>query len=188
MTEENTLMLRAYLSRWIDGFETRYAYDASYMRAVLRTSPASLMKFAFGTRAADVKAAPPEALIAAGLVGTMAEDCGPCTQIACDIAVENGVDPAVLRAILAGDEAAMGETAALAYRFARASLARDLMACDPLRDEIVRRWGEKALVAIGLALTASRMYPTLKYALGYGKACSKVTVGGEAVAPPKLAA
>jgi hypothetical protein len=188
MTEENTLMLRAYLSRWIDGFEKRYAYDASYMRHVLRASPASLMKFGFGTRAADVNAAPHEALIAAGLVGTMSEDCGPCTQIACDIALENGVDPAVLRAVLAGDEAAMGDTAALAYRFARASLARDMEACDPLRDEIVRRWGDKALVAISLAITASRMYPTLKYALGYGKACSKVTVGGEAVAPLRLAA
>jgi hypothetical protein len=49
-----------------------------------------------------------------------------------------------------------------------------------LRDEIVRRWGDRALVAIGLSMVASRMYPTLKYALGYGKACSKVTVAGEA--------
>jgi hypothetical protein len=188
MTEENTLMLRAYLSRWIDSFEKRYAYDASYMRHVLRANPGSLMKFAFGTRAADVSAAPPEALVAAGLVGTMAEDCGPCTQVGVDIAAENGVDPAVLRAVLAGDETAMGETAALGYRFARASLARDMEACDPLRDEIVRRWGDKALVAISLSIVASRMYPTLKYALGYGKACSKVTVAGETVAPHRLAA
>jgi len=34
------------------------------------------------------------------------------------------------------------------------------------------------------------MYPTLKYALGYGKACSKVTVAGVAapVAPLAMAA
>ena len=44
----------------------------------------------------------------------------------------------------------MGETAALAYRFAQASLDRDMEAADPLRDEIVRRWGDKALVAIAL--------------------------------------
>lgn len=181
-------MLKAYLARWIDGFEKTYDYDASYMRHVLRASPASLMKFAVGARAADVKAAPPEALVAAGLVGTMAEDCGPCTQVGVDIALANGLDPAVLRAVLAGDEAGMGETAALAYRFARASLARDMAACDPLRDEIVRRWGDKALVAISLSIVAARMYPTLKYALGYGKACSKVTVGDESVAPPRLAA
>jgi hypothetical protein len=104
------------------------------------------------------------------------------------MAVAGGMNPQVLRAILAGDEAAMGETAALAWRFARASLARDLETVDPLRDEIVRRWGDKALVAISLTLMTSRMYPTLKYALGYGKACSKVVVAGAAVAPRPIAA
>jgi len=182
------MMLRAYLSRWLDRFEKAFDYDASYMRHVLRVNPGSLVKFTFGTKAADPKAAPPEALAAAGLVGTMSEDCGPCVQVGVDIATANGMDPAVLRAIIAGDETAMGETAALAYRFAKASLARDMEACDPLRDEIVRRWGDKALVAIGLTITAARMYPTLKYALGYGKACSRVVVAGEAVAPLRLAA
>lgn len=181
-------MLQTILTRWLDGFEKAWRYDASYMRLVLRASPASLLKFAIGARAPDVKAAPQEALFAAGLVGTLSEDCGPCTQISVDIATASGVCPAVLAAILCGDEAAMGETAALVWRFARASLARDIEACDPLRDEIIRRWGEKGLVAIGLSLTAARMYPTLKYALGYGKICSKVTVGGQDVAPMRLAA
>ena len=181
-------MLKRMLSRWLDGFERTWRYDASYMRLVLRVSPASLLKFAIGTRAPDVRAAPGAALIAAGLVGTLAEDCGPCTQIAVDMATAHGVPPAILRAIVAGDEVAMGETAALAWRFARASLARDMEAADPLRDEIVRRWGEKALVAIGLSLTAARMYPTLKYALGYGQTCSKIVVAGEDVAPRALAA
>ncbi len=82
----------------------------------------------------------------------------------------------------------MGESAVLAYRFARASLARDMETCDPLRDEIVGRWGDEALVAISLSIVAARMYPTLKYALGYGKTCSRVTVSGETVAPMRLAA
>jgi hypothetical protein len=30
-----------------------------------------------------------------------------------------------------------------------------------------------------MALTTARMYPTLKYAMGYGKTCSKVIVAGE---------
>lgn len=181
-------MLKLLLGRWINGFEKTFRYDASYMRHVLRVNPASLLKFAFGTRAADHKAAPHEALVAAGLVGTLSEDCGPCVQVGIDIATANGVDSRVLRAIVAGDLAAMGETAALGYRFAQASLARDMEACDPLRDEIIRRWGDGALVAISLAIVQSRMYPTLKYALGYGKTCSRVVVGGEAVAPFRLAA
>jgi hypothetical protein len=173
-------MLKDMLTRWIDGFERQWGYDASYMREVIRANPASFVKFAFGTRGADPKAAPPEALFAAQLAGVLAEDCGPCTQLDVDMAIANGIDPGVVCGVLAGDVAAMGETAGLAFRFARASLARDMETADPLRDEIVRRWGEKALVAIGLSLVASRMYPTLKYALGHGKACSKVTVAGVA--------
>ena len=68
------------------------------------------------------------------------------------------------------------------------SLARDMEACDPLRDEIVRRFGDKALVAVSLGLVASRMYPTLKYALGYGKACSRIVVGGERIVVRGVAA
>jgi hypothetical protein len=43
-------------------------------------------------------------------------------------------------------------------------------------------------VAVSLGLVASRMYPTLKYAMGYGKACSRVKVAGETVAPLRLVA
>lgn len=179
-------MLKAIFSRYLDKFERRWGYDASYMRQLLAASPASFLKFALGTRAPDFKAAPPAALIAAGLVGALSEDCGPCTQLSADMAADGGMSPEVIRAILAGDEAAMGETAAVAFRFARASLARDMETCDPLRDEIVRHWGETGLAAIALSLVASRMYPTLKYALGHGKACSKVTVAGVAAPDRRL--
>jgi hypothetical protein len=183
-------MLKILLSRWLDRFETTWGYDASYMRYVLAASPASLLKFSFVAGLVDRSAAPAEALAAAGIAGTLVEDCGPCTQIGVDMAAAGGVRPEVLRAILAGDEQAMGETAALAWRFARASLARDMEQADPLRDEIVRRWGDKGVVAIAFAITTARMYPTLKYALGYGKACSKVVVAGVAqpVAPAAMAA
>ena len=183
-------MLKAFLSRQLGKMERQFDYDASYMRQMLHVSPATFLKFSFITLVVDRKAAPGEILAAAGIAGTLAEDCGPCTQISVDMATANGVDPAVLRAILAGDEAAMGEIAALGWRFARASMARDMVAADPLRDEIVRRWGDRGLMAVSLAITTARMYPTLKYALGYGKACSRVMVDGRPtpVAHPALAA
>src|SRR4051812_6925180 len=158
-------MLKAMFSRYLDRFERQWGYDASYMRQVLAVSPASFLKFALGTRAPDSKAAPPVAMAAAQFAGVLSEDCGPCTQLGADMAAAAGMPPATIRAILAGDEVGMGEEAALVWRFAHASLARDIETCDPLRDEIVRRWGEKGLVAIALSLTAARMYPTLKYAL-----------------------
>jgi hypothetical protein len=174
-------MLKALLDRLaIRPFERAFDYDASYMRDVLGARPSAFLKFSLLTGLVPRRDAPAEALAAVGIAATLREDCGPCTQIGVDMAVKGGLQPKVLRAILAGDEGAMGESAALAYRFAQASLDRDMASADPLRDEIVRRWGDKGLVAIALTITTARMYPTLKYALGYGKTCSKVTVMGEA--------
>ncbi|MGH6934492.1 MAG: hypothetical protein ACREEE_18920 [Dongiaceae bacterium] len=74
--------------------------------------------------------------------------------------------------------------ATLAYRFAQAVLARDIEA-DSYRAEIERRWGKKAVVSLALAIAGSRVYPTLKYALGHGQACARVRVGdGETVVRP----
>ena len=174
-------MLRALLDRFaIRPLERSFDYDASYMREVLAASPTAFFKFSMLSGLTPRGAAPSAALAAAGIAATLREDCGPCTQISVDMAERTGVKAEVLRGILAGDERAMGETAALAWRFANASLDRDMQTADPLRDEIVRRWGQKALVAISLSIVTGRMYPTLKYALGHGKTCSRIVVGGEA--------
>ena len=176
-------MLKTFMRALVSGFGKRYDYDVSYMRELIDTDPAAFMAFSNVQGLGGYRKAPPQALIAARLVATLAEDCGPCTQIVVSMGEEQGIDPAVLKAILTGDEAAMGPDAALAWRFARASLARDMEAADPLRDEIVRRWGRKALAALALGIASARVFPTVKYALGHGKTCSKVQVRGEAVAP-----
>jgi hypothetical protein len=72
----------------------------------------------------------------------------------------------------------MPDDVALAVGFARASLAHAPEA-DDMRAEILRRWGKKALVSLSFALVAACIFPTLKYAMGHGHACMRVTVGGE---------
>jgi hypothetical protein len=83
----------------------------------------------------------------------MAEDCGPCSQLAVTMAERQGVAPAVIKAIVAGDEHAMTPDAALAYRFAQAVLRHDPGA-DALREQIVARWGRRALVSLAWAAQA----------------------------------
>lgn len=172
-------MVRWFLRRWIDKFERTWNYDASYLREVLDADPRAMMAFskaaAISTYRKDV---PPAGFFAAALVGSMAEDCGPCTQLVVDMAQREGIDPAVLRAIVARDLAAMPYEVALALRFAEASLSHAPEA-DDLREEVVRRFGKRGLVTLSFALVASRMYPTLKYAMGYGRSCTRVTIGGE---------
>lgn len=171
-------MLRYLLNRTITTFERRWNYDASYMRDLVELSPWAFIKFGLVTSLGQCREAPPAAVAAAGIVGTLTEDCGPCTQISVDLALAHGLPAATLQAILAGDLVAMGPDAALGYRFARASLARDLEEADAMRDEVICRWGKRAVTALGLTLMASRTYPTLKYATGHGRACSRVEVAG----------
>ena len=79
----------------------------------------------------------------------------------------------------------MTEPVRLGGRFARAVLARSPEA-DALREEIERRHGPRAVITLGLALVASQLYPTFKYAIGYGHACQRIEIEGRTIVP-KLA-
>jgi hypothetical protein len=169
-------MLQWLMRRQLDAFERAFDYDMGYARDILAASPKALMRFGRITGFTQYREdAPVEAYYAAKIAGTMQEDCGSCTQLVVDMALKAGVSPAVLRTIVAGDAAAMPPDAALGFRFAQASLAHTLQAND-LREEVVKRWGRKALVSLAFALAAARIFPTLKYALGHGQACMKVRV------------
>jgi alkylhydroperoxidase family enzyme len=176
-------MIRTILVNILRRFEKRYNYDAAYIHDLLTASPRAFWALQGARTLASYQAgAPPVALAAAGLAATLSEDCGPCVQIGVRMAEENGVPADVLRAILAGDTTGMGADAALAYQFAKASLNKDLDRADPLREAVLAQWGGQGLSAIALAIAASRVYPTIKYAMGHGKACSRVQVGDDLVA------
>jgi hypothetical protein len=171
-------MIKWILRKAIGKFERDWNYDAGYMHDIIDASPRAAWLFsrvtALGQFRRDV---PLDVWCAAGITAVRHEDCGPCTQLGVTMAERSGVSPAVLRAVLAEDPAAMPPEVALVWRFTRATLAHD-EAADAYRDAIVQRWGRRALVSIAFAITAARLYPTVKYALGHGKACMRVVVGG----------
>ena len=173
-------MIKWALQRTIDKFERTWKYDASYMRDLIDASPRAAWLF---SRAAALgqfrRNVPLEPWFAAGITAVRSEDCGPCTQLGVTMAERAGVSPAVLRAVLTDDPGAMPPEVALAWRFTRATLAHD--DADAYREEIVKRWGRLGLISLAFAITASRIYPTVKYALGHGKACMRIVVGGSPV-------
>ncbi len=137
-------MLKWLIRSRLAAFQRDYDYDMTYAREILDVDVGAFLKFAKATGMGKYrKGVPKEVWVAAGLVATMLEDCGPCTQLGVVMAERDGVDRTQLRAIVAGDEAAMTDDVRLGVRFARASLAH-AAAADELRDEIVRRWGKKA--------------------------------------------
>jgi hypothetical protein len=172
-------MIGWLVRRRIRKFEEDFNYDMSYGREMFDASPRAFFRFArISGLAAHRESVPREAWYAAKLAATLSEDCGPCTQLVVTMAERDGVNPVVLRGVIAGDEATMSADAALGFRFARTVLERDLVEGERLRREVVGRWGQKGLVSLALTIAASRVFPAVKYALGHGQACSRLRVGG----------
>lgn len=141
-------MLTWLLENRLAAFEKKYDYDAGYMRELLAVDRRAFFAFARAARLSRYrKDVPADVGYAAGLTGTIAEDCGPCTQLGVTMALADGVAPATLAAVVRGDLAALPEPVALGVRFARAVLAHAPEA-DALREDIVRRWGPRALVSL----------------------------------------
>ena len=171
-------MLTWLIHRFTRRFEQQWDYDASYLHEMIDADPRAARLFqkatALGTYRRDV---PPAALAAAGIVAVKHEDCGPCTQLGVKMAEKSGIEPNVLRAVLTGNVAQMPPDVALAWHFTRATLDHDPEA-DTYREEIARRWGPRAVVALAFAIVTARLYPTVKYAMGHGKTCSRIVVDG----------
>ncbi|HEY3148119.1 MAG TPA: hypothetical protein VGJ75_17315 [Dongiaceae bacterium] len=180
-------MLKWLMKRKLRAFGDSFGYDSSYALDLVDGDAGAGFALARLSAAAAYRAdAPAAAWYAAKIVAAMSEDCGPCVQLAVTMAERAGVPASDLRAIVAGDPTRMSAEASLGYRFGKAAIARgaDL---DDLRDEVAKRWGRKALGAIAINIVATRTFPALKYALGHGRSCQSVEIGGAAVAPGKFA-
>ena len=181
--------MRSFIARrMLRSFSKRYGYDTSYVEMVLKESPAAFFKFAPLMKASrHHEVVPLEAAFAAKITGALAEDCGPCTQLTVDMALEAGVPNDQIEAVLRRDVRAMSPDTALGFQFANAIVHRS--ADDEThRDAVRARWGEKGVIELAMGLQLGRLFPMLKFALGYAKECRRVTVAGHQVDVVKQAA
>jgi hypothetical protein len=125
---------------------------------------------------------PVEPYYAAKITSAIAADCGPCAQLAVAEAERDGVDAAIVRALVEGRADRLPEPARLGVALARGTLARD-GSDETARGEILARWGRRALVSMAYAIAVAQAYPAVKYALGHGRACLFVHVGDADVTP-----
>jgi hypothetical protein len=181
-------MLKWFMDRRIGAFERAYDYDMNYVRDMVEADTrAAMIFYKIMPMARYRRDVPRDVWFAAKIAAAMAEDCGPCTQLVVKMAEQARVAPHVLEAIVIGNIAVMPADIALGYRFTQAVLQHDL-AADNLRDKIVRRWGKRGLLSLAFAITSARLFPTVKYALGHGKACVRVRVGGHDIGLQRQAA
>ena len=178
-------MIRKFLHAQARKFARRYTYDTGYLHDLIEVSPGAAVALARLPKFYKYRG--PEAGRAvwtgALLASTLEGDCGPCAQLAVDMALEGGADPAGLRACAEGrprEAGAMG----LGDRFAMAAIAAD-PETDRLGGEIESEFGRKTLASCAFAAASGRIYPVIKRGLGHGQACTRLDFGD---GPVKLAA
>jgi hypothetical protein len=133
-----------FARRALRAVSKRYGYDTSYLDHMLKESPAAFFKFAPLVKAsAHREAVPIEASFAAKITGAMAEDCGPCVQLAIDMALEAGMAKDQIEAVVRRDTRAMTEQTRLGFQFAEAVSSHATKA-DQRRDAVRARGARKA--------------------------------------------
>ncbi|ARU56415.1 hypothetical protein OLMES_2352 [Oleiphilus messinensis] len=178
-------MIRYLLNKMLVAMKNRYDYDVRYMQDILQSSLSAFLKMmGFQTMSSHSGNLAPEPLYAARLRAIIWDDCGPCTQLVVNMALEANVSPEIVRAVINRDLNKLPEEISLVVRFTERVLAHDPEA-DDLREEIVALWGQEGLVTIAYCISSYRVYPALKYALGYGKACSRIIVNDNALVPSR---
>ena len=178
------MLLKWMIHRKLSAFEREHGYDASYMHEVARHGfrgvPEVRARHGIGSYRKDV---PTDVHCAAGLTSSIQADCGPCTQLGVGLALRAGV-PA--RDDRGGRAAATRRRCRRRSRSASGSRARCSRAT-PRPTRAARRScaaGARAPCSRWRSrIMAAQLYPTLKYALGHGKAVHAGRGRRRAIAP-----
>lgn len=159
--------------------ERQLQVPADYLRQLGDTSFSGFLKFLMILPAAAHRRRSDPALVhAVRIAATQDEDCGPCVQIAVNAAIDDGVDPDIIKAVLDRNHDQMPKEVALVLRFAGGVLARDGSE-EEARDEIVKQLGQTVVTELSLAIATARVFPALKRGLGFARSCALVEVAVE---------
>lgn len=169
-------MIKAIIANRLNAAERDLGASLDYLRYILRVSLSSFLRFTKIMPIADHrKAIPAGPYHVARIVATRDEDCGPCVQTEVNLAKKGGIDTATIKAVLESRPEDLNEELADAYRFAEAVVGATGEE-GPIRDRIVTRYGEPALVELAMAIAACRFFPIAKRGLGYAKSCSATKI------------
>lgn len=169
-------MIKRLIGRKLDRSEQALGESLDYVRHILRVSLPAFFRFAKIFSISDYrKKLPVDAYHIARIVAAREEDCGTCVQIEINIAQQAGVSTQVLQAVLANTPEHLPPDLALAYTFTETVVQQKPSEME-LREEMRLRFGDEALVELALAIASSRFLPIVKRTLGYGTACSKVSL------------
>jgi alkylhydroperoxidase family enzyme len=169
-------MIGFVVKRMIRAREKELGAPLDYLVEMYDTAPDAFRALSKAMAAANHRSKlPPAPYHVARLVATRYADCGPCVQVVVNMAKKDGVEPAVLRAALAGRVEELPESLRDVFRFAEAVVTAGGEE-DQYRERLRKVFGDEAVVELALGIATSQMIPTLKRGLGHAKSCSVVKV------------
>ena len=168
-------MLRWFLRRKLDAEEKKLGGSVDYLRHIVDTSPIAFFRFASILPFANSrKTLPSEAWFAAQLISIQHEDCGPCLQIAVNLAKQAGLDSSFITAVLERRNEDLPSSIVDVCEFATHVASGNDDATT--RERLRKCYGERGLIELAYAIASSRIPPTVKRVLGYAESCSAVAV------------
>jgi len=155
------------------GFGAHYDYDTGYLEDLLDTSMEAFKAFEAAMPMARVrKAAPVDLIMIAKLAAMKAQDCGPCTLLTVKIAREAGLEETTIRAALKNGEGLEGEQRDVCDYANAVALNNELH--PDLLPRLQERLGNEVIAELAVNIIATKLYPTLKLALGRSQSCSLI--------------
>lgn len=166
-----------FLVRWkIRSAEKKTGEPLDYLREMFDHAPGAFWQFVKVAKASGYRSKlPPAAFHVARLVTIRIQDCGPCLQTCVNLAKADGVEPAILKAALAGHHDELPEALGDVARFSEA-VTGNTGEAENYRDRLRSVFGDEAMVELALAITLCQTFPILKRGLGHAKSCSLVKV------------
>ena len=169
-------MLRWLIHRRLDAEAKKLGESVEYLHHIADVSPAAFFRFSSILPFANSrKVLPKEAWFVAQIVASQDADCGPCLQITVNLARKSGVDATLVRAALDGKCEEMPPEMVDVLKFTKAVIGSTGDE-DALRETLRTRYGDRGLIELSYAISASRIPPLVKRCLGYAKSCQLVTV------------
>ncbi|MFO0697842.1 MAG: hypothetical protein U0236_01345 [Nitrospira sp.] len=164
-----------FLIEWIRrAIEARLRVATGYITELGEASFSGFIKFVLFLPLAGHRGSTDSTLLhVARLVAFRHEDCGSCLQGAINVALDEGVAPSSIAAVLDGNHSTMPPAVSLIVRFTEGVLAMDSSECEP-RQEILARYGVTTLAELSLAIASARVFPTVKRGLGHSVSCDAV--------------
>ena len=159
----------------LQAFSEAFDYDVSYLERLLAATREGFEAFRAAQAFGQFRSALPLDVHYVARIATMQqEDCGSCGQLNVRMALAAGVDRDLLKQLIA-DPRELPQPLLDVYEHACIVARSGDVDIDRL-ERLEARYGVEGVAELALAIAGSRIYPSMKRALGEMKSCAPLRI------------